>query len=96
MSKKTRKVSYIECDACGYELGERRMTLELQYKESETARGKLTFHFHEASDSHDCLRYWITGMGIMERSLKDVELLNDRGREVILKSVSGSLRKAAA
>lgn len=88
MSLKRREVQVVECDGCGYELGSRRTTLELAYSESDTARGTVTLHFHEASEKHDCLRYWMTGYGIMERWLDGVELMNERGREVILKSTS--------
>lgn len=99
MSQKLRQVRYIECDGCGYDLGERYTTLDLAYSEGEDApgrpKGKLVFHFHQASPSHDCLRYWLTGTGILERSLKGVDLLSDRGREVILASVGGFQKKAS-
>lgn len=87
MSFKTRETRYVECDGCGYELGERRTTLELAYAEGDTVRGKLTLHFHEARVDHDCLRYWLTGTGIMERTLAATPLLSEAGRDVILRSV---------
>lgn len=95
VSVRTREVKYIECDGCGYTLPDRHTVLVLPYSVTEKERGKLTFHFHEASAEHDCLRYWMTGTGIMERSLKSIDLISERGREVILAAV-GAFRKKAA
>lgn len=94
MSHKVRQVKYVECDGCGYQLGERYTTLQLAYSESKSMHGKIEFHFHEASDEHDCLRYWITGHGIMERSLEPVQLITDRGRRVILSAVGAFREKS--
>lgn len=95
MSHKTRKVKYIECDGCGYEINqsERYTTLDLQYK-IETTSGKILFHFHPVSTKHDCLRYWLTGTGILERSMREVnELASDSHVQFIVENISCAARK---
>lgn len=69
-----RKVKAHVCDGCDYDIArveQQRMTeLHYTYSTREGSHVKMTFHFHETDDKHDCLRYWFTGPYVMKRSLE--------------------------
>jgi hypothetical protein len=60
------------CDGCDYDIVDQShvTTLDFTFSEREGKHIKVPFHFHETSDSQDCMRYWLTGHGIMKRSLR--------------------------
>lgn len=67
MSEKTREVSYLVCDACGYAISAKTDPyLVLTMKDPREESTDLHFHIPEKVGEHrswgtkDCLHYWIT------------------------------------
>lgn len=89
MTIKTKAVKYIECDGCGYSINTdvRHTKLDLGWR-VDSASGTIPLHFHAEGGNQDCLRYWITSTGIIERTFKELALpLPDKEREAILKTL---------
>lgn len=89
MTVKEKKVKYIECDGCGYSINTdvRYTKLELAWR-VDKSNGMIPLHFHAEGGNQDCLRYWITGPGIIERTLKGLSLpIPDREKEAILRTL---------
>jgi len=79
-----RAASY-ECDGCRYELYPEQTAVVSMMVDGASVQ----FHFHSPASggSHDCLRYWITGPRVMERSLV-ARGIDEETRDVLLSRTS--------